>query len=302
MRILKQFPFLVLFALGVIWGTNFLFMKIVVSVISPLQVVWLRVLSGGLPIFVYALVMKVLSWKDCRRAHHFGAMALLANVLPYYFYVKGTQLLASGIAGVISGTTPLMTALLVVLILPAEKLNLQKGFGIFIGLIGVLLVADLKSAFSFGKSGELVGVCFMLMGSISYAFAILYAKKVVAPLKMSSLQLASYQALFASLLLIPVTPTQGMGAILENSKALLALVLGLGLTGTGLAFVMYYFIIDKLGAITASSVYYIPPVIALLFGALFRSETVTFLQILGTIIIITGIYFARDEGKHAVKT
>lgn len=52
--------------LGLIWGTSFLFMKWASVLISPAQIVFLRVLFGFAPILVYALVNKALSWKQLR--------------------------------------------------------------------------------------------------------------------------------------------------------------------------------------------------------------------------------------------
>jgi drug/metabolite transporter (DMT)-like permease len=64
---------------------------------------------------------------------------------------------------------------------------------------------------------------------------------------------------------------------------------------------MYYFIIDRLGAVTASSLFYIPPVVALIIGAAVRKEEVSLLQALGTLAIIAGIYLVRDGIRGGVK-
>src|SRR5205823_2451420 len=101
-----------------------------------------------------------------RRLHHFCAMALLANVLPFYFLVKGTQLLPSGIAGVISGAIPLMTALLALLVIPDERLGAVKAGGLGLGFAGVLLVAE-----AWSKHGGLLGESYILLGALSYAVA-----------------------------------------------------------------------------------------------------------------------------------
>ena len=69
--------------LGFIWGTNFLFMKMAVAVLPPLEVAWLRTIFGALPITVLALGRGSLARNDWRFVHHFAAMALLANVGPY---------------------------------------------------------------------------------------------------------------------------------------------------------------------------------------------------------------------------
>jgi drug/metabolite transporter (DMT)-like permease len=301
MKSARTLPFLLFCALGIIWGSNFLFMKIALEVITPLQIVWLRVLFGSLPILGFAFLKKSMKWSDFKKAYHFLAMALIANVATYYFFVKGTELLTSGIAGVISGAIPLMTALLAVLTLPMEKLTRRKALGLILGLMGVMSVSHSEFSFSLTIGKELIGAGFILLGSFCIAFGMVYVNKFITPMKMSALSLAAYQTLFASFLLIMVTPTQGIGAIWGQPQALLAIVLGLGLLGTGFAFVMYYFVIDRLGAVTASSVFYIPPVVALLIGAVIRHEAVSLLQALGTLAIIGGIYLVRDEGRPVTK-
>src|SRR5262249_26920404 len=70
--------------LGVIWGTNFIFMKWAAEKIAPAQIVLLRTVFGFLPVFIYALSKRALRWEHIRHAHHFGVMALLATAI-YYF-------------------------------------------------------------------------------------------------------------------------------------------------------------------------------------------------------------------------
>ena len=84
---------------------------------------------------------------------------------------------------------------------------------------------------------------------------------------------------------------------MENREALLGLVADLGLPGTGIAFVLFYYLIATLGALKAASIYYIPPVIALAVGAVFAHEVVGFKQIGGALLIMGGIFYAnRSEG------
>jgi drug/metabolite transporter (DMT)-like permease len=70
--------------LGVIWGSNFIFMKWSGEEISPSQIVLLRVAFGFLPIFLFALAKRALRWEHVRHVHHFVVMALLATAV-YYF-------------------------------------------------------------------------------------------------------------------------------------------------------------------------------------------------------------------------
>lgn len=282
--------------LGLIWGTNFLFMKIAVAVVPPLEVAWLRTIFGALPIALFALGRRLLFLSDWRLAHHFIVMALLANLGPYVFFVIGTSHLPSGIAGVISGSIPFVTAGIVALALPAERLNKSNALGLGIGFAGILLVAPLHGAAAHAGSGSpIIGVGAMLAGSVSYALALVYARRFVAPLKLNPVKLAAYQMLFAVALLAPFAAPGHWSELAAHTSALLALVFGLGLIGTGIAFVIYYQLIQTLGAMKAASVYYIPPVVALIVGWAALGETITPVQAGGAVLVMAGIFYANRD-------
>ncbi|CAH2397589.1 DMT family transporter [Mesorhizobium escarrei] len=282
--------------LGFIWGTNFLFMKMAVAVVPPLEVAWLRTIFGALPIAALALVRGSLARTDWRFVHHFAAMALLANVGPYVFFVIGTAHLPSGVAGVISGAIPFVTAAIVAVALPAERLTRVKALGLGIGFAGVLLVAPLGGAASASGGSPLIGVAAMLAGSVSYALALVYARRFMVSLGLGPVKLATYQMLFAAVLLAPFAAPGHWSELAAHREALLALVFGLGLAGTGIAFVIYYQLIQMLGALKAASVYYIPPVVALVVGWAFAGETITLVQTIGAVLVMAGIFYAiRDR-------
>jgi drug/metabolite transporter (DMT)-like permease len=72
-------------------------------------------------------------------------------------------------------------------------------------------------------------------------------------------------------------------------------VLGLGLTGTGMAYMLYYFIVGRLGALAASSVTYIPPVVALLMGLTIAHEPMRPLDLLAMAAILGGVYLLQSR-------
>ena len=81
----------------------------------------------------------------------------------------------------------------------------------------------------------------------------------------------------------------GIGAVFGNTRAALGLVVGLGLCGTGLSYIFYYLIVDRLGAVAASGVTYIPPVVALVIGTVLAGEPVRGLDVLAMAAILLGV-------------
>ena len=71
-----------------------------------------------------------------------------------------------------------------------------------------------------------------------------------------------------------VTSLEGIGSVFNDTRAWIGLIFGLGLCGTGLAYVIYYFIVENLGAVAAAGVTYIPPVVALFIGVSLVGDTI----------------------------
>jgi drug/metabolite transporter (DMT)-like permease len=266
-------------------------MKIASNLIGPTQIVFFRVLFGFVPVMIYAYLSGTLAWHHLRHAGHFLIMALLATTLYYYAYVKGTALLLSGVAGAVSGSIPLFSFTLAIFFLPNEKFTAPRVIGVIIGLLGVLTIG--RPSGQELLSTNLEGVLYLVAGSLSVGASFVYAKKYVIPLRIPAAALTTYQLGIGLLLLTIVTDYEGIGKIWTDTHAALGLIVGLGLLGTGGAYIIYYFIVERLGAVTASSVSYIPPVVSLLIGALIVGEPITLLDYAATFTIFIGVFLLK---------
>jgi len=288
---MKNIGYLAFALLGVIWGTNFVFMKWAAVLITPSQIVLLRILFGFLPILVFALVNRSLRWSHLRHAHHFLVMALLATVIYYYAFAKGTSLLLSSVAGMMSGAIPLFTFACAFLFLRQEPLTKRTAMGVLLGFIGVLLIARPWNTGAGGISLE--GVLYMVIGSLSVGCSFVYAKRFLTGLDISPVALSTYQIGLALIVIAAFTDLHGIEHVLEDRRAFLGLSLGLGLLGTGFAYILYYFIVQKLGALAAASVTYIPPVVALLIGVFVAHEPVHLIDLVAVAAILGGVYVVQ---------
>ena len=292
---MKKYPAIAFAALGLIWGSNFIFMKWAAELISPIQVVFLRILFGFLPILVFALCRRELRVSHLRHWRHFVVMSILATALYYYAFAKGAHLLPSSVAGMLSGAIPLFTFVLTALFLKQEPVTGRKLAGIAFAFLGVLLIA------APWRSGDdhlnLSGVVYMVLGSLSLGSSFVYARRFMASLGISPLALSTYQVGFALCILALVTPFTGLSNIGHSAAALTGLVLGLGLTGTGVAYVLYYFIVERMGAVQASAVTYLPPVVALLIGCLLVGEPLRLMDLIAMSAILGGVYAIQASGS-----
>lgn len=286
-------PFIAFLLLGVIWGANFIYMKLASELIEPLQVVFVRVFFGFLPIFIYTLLLRRLKFSHLRYSFHFFIISLLGTTFYYYGFVRGTMLLDSGIAGAISGLIPVF-AFLFSFIFKEERVSGQKLVGIIFGFLGVFIIAK---PFANSLHVSLEGVLYILFGSAVLGSSFVYAKKFIVPLKLHFSALCTYQLGFATLSLALVVNFHNIENITTNTHIFLASILGLGLLGTGLAFIIYYYIIERLGAIQASSATYLPPIVALVIGYFIVGENITFTDLFATMLIFVGVFLVNKKDK-----
>jgi drug/metabolite transporter (DMT)-like permease len=283
-------------SLGLIWGSNFIFMKWAAATITPGQITLLRVLFGFLPILVYSAARGVLDRRHIRHLHHFFVMSLLATSVYYFAFAAGTALLPSGLAGALSGAIPLFSFVAAAALLRSERVTALRALGVLVGFGGVLLIArpwDVSGAV------DVTGVLYMLAGSASVGLSFVYARRFLTGLQIDPAALTTYQIGLALLTLALVTDLDGITAIGQDPKALAALVAGLGLVGTGVAYILYYFIVGRLGAVTASSATYIPPVVALAIGWALVGEPVDLRDVMAVLLILAGVVLLRVGSARA---
>jgi drug/metabolite transporter (DMT)-like permease len=294
---MKTTVYLAFVLLGVIWGSNFIFMKWAADHVTPSQIVLLRVTFGFLPLVVFALWKRALRWEHLRYAHHFVVMSLLATAVYYLAFAKGTVLLPSSIAGLLSGAIPLFTFVCAWLFMREEQITSTKAAGVALGFFGVLLIARPWS--SVGAISGL-GVTYMVAGSVSVGCSFVYARRFISPLKLPAVALATYQIGLAMVFLSLVTNLHGIGAVFTDARAWAGLIVGLGLLGTGLAYVIYYFIVEHLGAVAAAGVTYIPPVVALVIGVVLVGDTIHPTGYAAMILILSGVAVLQIGSRQGV--
>ena len=214
-------------------------------------------------------------------------MSVIGTIAYYYGFVKSASLLNSGVVGALSGLTPIFSYLLALALLSEEKVSALKILGIGIGFLGVVLIAQPFDSVSSHTS--VVGVAYALMGSFGIGASFVYVKKYMLPLKIPAPALITYQLGLGIVILLFTIKLDQIGRIGDDMHAALGLFVGLGIVGTGLAYIMYYTIIDKLGAVIASSVAYIPPIVALAIGVIIAGENIVLVENIGAAMILAGL-------------
>jgi drug/metabolite transporter (DMT)-like permease len=222
---------------------------------------------------------------------HLTVMAVVANIAPYFFFGWGIERVASGQAGVLNATTPLFT-LTFVLTIRAERPSVVRVSGLLLGFVGVVLLAAPWRAVVLG--GSLLGVAACLLGAACYAASYVYARRFLTGRGFSALALSAGQMAAGAVLLVLAAPVVVRGEVTLTSTVI-ASVLVLGVLETGVAYVLNYRLIADEGAVAASTVTYLIPVVAVVLGALLLNEPLTWHLLAGGVIVLVGV--AVSEGR-----
>jgi len=269
-------------ALGLVWGSSFLFIELALQSFTPIGIAFLRSLLGALSLLVILGMSKQKLPRSWLHWFHISVVAVLLNAAPGFLFALGQETVSSSIAGVINATTPLMTVLVVVVLFRDQSPTPNQVLGIFVGFFGIVLVMEV---FSSSNGASVIGVSILLVATLCYGLAMPYAKRFVSSLPYSPYVLAATQVSAAALLTAPPAVIWGITSATPTVSSLLGIGL-LGVLGTGIAYVWNYRNIELAGSVVASSVTYITPVVAVVIGVLFLREELSLMQVIGGALIV----------------
>jgi drug/metabolite transporter (DMT)-like permease len=222
-------------------------------------------------------------------------LAIFGSLLPWFAFGFGELSISSALASILNATTPLWTAVFAFWVTPAERPSPLNYLGVAIGFlgVGVLIAPDLIGQ---PLRATTVGTLAIAGAAASYAVAALIQRRRlrgVSPLQVGFWQLA----LAAPLALAASLPTIGATRLTMPSIAAM-LVLGVG--GSGIAYLLYYFMMNTLGATRATTVTFLLPVTAVFWGASILNEAITVPILLGMGVILLGVFLtSRQRPRRA---
>ena len=273
--------FLLIFA-SILLGSNFVFISIIVEEVPPLTTAGLRTLIA-LP-FCYILMKYFRSALPKKKKDWLILMALglLTAAIPFGSMAWGQQYIASGLSGIIYGTMPVISVLLIPFFLKEEKFSKKKLIGATIGLIGIIFLL-LPSIIN--KSNYLtIGICITFLAPISHTIGAIYTR---INSKMHPSTLATGQMIFASIYLIILSNIFEDQIEKIPSMNVILSIFWIGLS-TALAFNLYFIVIKRIGAVRSSIIPLFFPVVAVILGSILLKERLLISSYLGLILILYG--------------
>ncbi len=291
----RWLPYLAFASIALIWGASFLFIKVAVQDMSPPVLVLVRSASGALALAAIMLARRRPLFPDLRhRLVPFAVMAISSGVLPWIAIAWGELRISSGLASILNATTPLWAAILVYWVIPSERPSAVNYAGVLIGLGGVVILV-LPDITAGGIKGDLIGAGAVLVASMSYAVGALYQRRNLRRVDVYEGNLG--QLALTALLVLPLAAPAVPGAHLELRSA--AAVLALGFAGSGIAGVLYYYVLNSLGPVRGSGVTLLVPMTAVFWGVILLHEQATLPILAGMVVILAGIVLT-NLGRRTV--
>lgn len=279
-------PYLALVGLALIWGTSFLLIKVAVHDMSPMVLLLARAASGCLALAVLVRLMgRPLFGEGWRtRVVSFGIMAITNAVVPWVAIAWGEEHISSGLASILNSTTTLWAAIFIFFVIPAERPSVLNYAGVLIGIAGVviLVIPDLSAH---GISGDLLGALAVVAASMSYAVAALFVRVKMRGMNVyeQSLGQLTATALAALVVAAPALPAVHLAWLSVGA------VLALGVGGSGIAYLLYYYTMHTLGPVRATGVTFVVPITAVFWGVVLLGESLTIATVAGMVVTLTGI-------------
>ncbi|MBS4189050.1 DMT family transporter [Bacillus sp. FJAT-49705] len=286
-----------LLLLSIIWGTSFLFIKILLVDLEPSAIVFGRCLFGFITLAFFSLVKQNnIPYKELPYLK-LVIVGFLNNALPWLLISTGQTKITSSLASIINATTPIWT-LIIGSIFFGSVLRRNQWIGIAIGFIGIFIISNLKSGDIL--SGHFTGVLFMLGAAICYGTGTHLTKKYLG--NVSTLHISLFTLLAATVLsfiMMMVSAPESVYAFTESN--IIFSLIGLGSLGSGIAYLLYYYLVKEGSPEFASLVTYLVPASAIMWGAFLLGEEIHFTMIIGLLIIFIGVYVTSIKEKKKEK-
>lgn len=275
--------------LAAIWGGSYLLIKYGLEGFSPAEIVFLRTALASAVLVAIIAVQRGEPLRALRAAPRRPGLALLlgftAIVAPFLLITYGEKAVPSGLTAVLIAPASLFVALFAPLLDRSERIDRSQAGGLVAGLAGVALLVGVETV---STLEEFLGALGILAASACYALSGFIVKRGFAatPAIVSS----ATSCTVAAVATLPVAVATAEHSS-PGTRAVLAVV-ALGVIGTALAFVVFYWLIGEIGAGRASLISYLAPGVALFYGAALLDEHIGWAAIVGLALILGGVAVA----------
>ena len=285
-------PAVILTLLALIWGASFMLIKIADRQLAPSTLVLGRLGSATLLLAAIAAVSLGFraTMRELRAAWLWLVVVSLVNTaVPFWLLSWGETRIDSGLASIIQGAVPIFNAVIAYGFFREERVGGLRFVGLAIGFVGVALLVGAQ------PQGKLLGALAVVGMALCYAIGTLLAGRHLRATPPLLVALASTAV--STLAVLPVGVVQAPAEAWHAET--IASILVLGLVGTGIAYLLFFALIQRAGANYATLVTYLVPPIALAYGAIFLGESFGAVAYGALALILVGVALATGSVRLA---
>jgi drug/metabolite transporter (DMT)-like permease len=292
---LKPKHWFVFILLGAIWSSSFMWIKIAVQEVGPITLVAFRVLFG----LLFGIVVIFIQHAQMPRSFKEWSPLLLLGItnvaIPFFLISWGEQSIDSAVAAILDATVPLFTILIAHYLLHDDKMTWPKVLGLLVGFAGVIVLMSKDIGASFGS---LLGQLAVVLACAFYAGSAVFARKTTEDtpgILRSAGPLVSATVVMWLATFFVESPIK----IPQMGITWIALLF-LGILGSGLAFVLAYYLIHEIGPTRTSMVTYLFPLGGVILGVAFLNEELSWQLLVGAVLIILSLLVANWQPSRSL--
>ena len=284
----QQQKWVYLIVLSIVWGSSFILIKKALIGVTPIQVGALRMIFTS----IFMLLFAFPSIKKIKKKHwkYLVYTALTGTFIPGFLFAFAISNIDSSIVSILNSFTPFNTLIFGALVF-GFSFKKNQLTGILVGLFGTLILI-LKGA-DLHPSQNYWYAFLVIIASVGYALNANMVKKYLSDLDALAITTGNFL-----LLIIPATIVLSFTDFFTTYKATetqlnsLGYVAILSIVGTGIAKTIYNKLVQISDPVFSSSVTYLIPIVAIIWGV-FDGEILSFVQVLGAVIILFGVYLVN---------
>ncbi|WP_310588039.1 EamA family transporter [Emticicia sp. BO119] len=279
---------LLLCLLATMWGSSFLIMKKALPTFTPVQIGALRIMSAGL-VFLPLIISRRKEYPK-EKTRYFVASGFLGYLLPAFLFALAGTKVNSSLIGTLNSATPLFV-LIVGALFFQQIIRRSQVFGLILGFVGsiILILSVSKDGLSFNNPYALL----VILSALMYGFNVNITGKYLStinPVLLSAWTLCGVAVLAG----ITLFSTDFLSRINTHAINPLFLVILLGAINSGVAAIIFNYILQIASPVFASSVTYLIPVVATMMGFL-DGEPISLNHYFGMSIILVGVYLINKK-------
>jgi len=287
-----------LLLLSAIWGSSYLFIAKGTESLPPLTLVALRLSIGAGALLAVLILRKAALPRSGKTWIALAFMGMTNNIIPFglitWAETPGGHQVNSGLAAVLVAAVPIFTVVFAHFALRDERFTGLRVAGVLMGFVGVVVLMSPRLGGE-GREQAILGALAVVAASMAYALAIVFARRVLTgtpPIVLGALQMS-----WSVAMLLPVALLVERPALAQAPFEAWFAVVWLGLLGSGVAYILYFGLMQRVGATRTTMVTYISPIVAVFLGIVFNEEAVHWTLLAGMLLIIGGAAAVNRKPK-----